>query len=38
MAHYIILNSIHLGLGKNSNSSLDFKIEAFLEIYLDFSY
>ena len=38
MAHYTILNSIHLGFGKNSNSSLDFKIEALLEIYLDFSY
>ena len=35
-AHYIISNSVHLGLGKNFNSLMDFKIEALLEIYLDF--
>ena len=35
-AHYIIWNSVHLGLGKNSSSLMDFKIKASSEIYLDF--
>ena len=35
-AHYIILNSSHLCLGKNSDSSRDFKIATLLEICHDF--